>query len=248
MRAKKRFGQNFLNDAHIIDRIVTAINPTQTDNLIEIGPGLGALTKPLAELIAQLTVIEIDRELIPFLNAIENVKVVEQDVLTVVFDGFADNIRLVGNLPYNISTPILFHLFHQIDLFKDMHFMLQKEVVERMASKPGNKVYGRLSVMVQYYCGATQLFIVPPEAFLPQPKIDSAIVRLIPHATRALNTEKEVVFGEVVKQAFSQRRKTLRNTLKGLVDDDLWQKINIDPIRRAETLSVDDFVAIVKEL
>ena len=129
-----------------------------------------------------------------------------------------------------------------------MHFMLQKEVVERMASKPGNKVYGRLSVMVQYYCGATQLFIVPPEAFLPQPKIDSAIVRLIPHATRALNTEKEVVFGEVVKQAFSQRRKTLRNTLKGLVDDDLWQKINIDPIRRAETLSVDDFVAIVKEL
>ena len=250
-RARKRFGQNFLQDQQLIDKIVRAIDPKPGQNLIEIGPGLGAITRPLLEQAQALTVVEIDRDLIPKLikicEAIGALTVISQDVLTVDFAALAsatNKLRLIGNLPYNISTPVIFHLLKHHNDIADMHFMLQKEVVERMAAQPGSKTYGRLSVMVQWYCQVTPLFVVPPQSFLPQPKVDSMVVRLTPYQEPPYPCHDMARFSKVVEQAFSQRRKTLANTLKPILCADDITACGIDPKIRAEQLTVGDFVAL----
>jgi 16S rRNA (adenine1518-N6/adenine1519-N6)-dimethyltransferase len=252
MRAKKHFGQNFLQDTAVIDRIVTAFAPRNNQTIIEIGPGQGALTVALFDSIPTLTVIEIDRDLIPMLIARcetrGHLHVIESDVLRVDFTTLTQGkrIRLIGNLPYNIATPLLFKLLAQSDIIEDMHFMLQKEVVDRMVAQPGSKTYGRLSVIIQYYCQASLITNVPPEAFKPIPKVDSAVVRLVPHSVRALNLHDEVMFSQIIKAAFSQRRKTVRNTLKTYLSPLDWQLLDIDASRRAETLSLAEYIAIAK--
>ena len=254
-KARKRFGQNFLRDAQLIDRIVRAINPAETDALIEIGPGQGALTKPLIQSCPKLQVIEIDRDLIPILLAqfanYRDFKIHQQDVLKFDFgelisDG--QSLRIVGNLPYNISTPLIFHLLNYSKSMTDMHFMLQKEVVERLAAKPNEKAFGRLSVMVQYYCAVEHLFNVPPEAFTPQPKVDSAIVRLIPYQDLPFKAVSVDHMSELVSQVFQQRRKTLRNTLKKIATQEQLRNIDIDLSLRPENLSVEDYVNLSNAL
>ena len=254
-KARKRFGQNFLRDAQLIDRIVRAINPAETDALIEIGPGQGALTKPLIQSCPKLQVIEIDRDLIPILLAqfasYRDFKIHQQDVLKFDFgelisDG--QSLRIVGNLPYNISTPLIFHLLNYSKSMTDMHFMLQKEVVERLAAKPNEKAFGRLSVMVQYYCAVEHLFNVPPEAFTPQPKVDSAIVRLIPYQDLPFKAVSVDHMSELVSQVFQQRRKTLRNTLKKIATQEQLSNIDIDLSLRPENLSVEDYVNLSNAL
>lgn len=250
-RARKRFGQNFLHDQHIIARIVRAITPQAGQVLIEIGPGQAALTQPLLDASGQLTAIEIDRDLAAALRARfppeTGLRLIEADVLDVDFDALAPgpaSLRIVGNLPYNISTPLLFHLLRHHGLIHDMVFMLQLEVVQRLAAQPGSADYGRLSVMMQYYCQVEMLFKVPPGAFMPQPKVDSAIVKLTPWRPLpwpAVNTDS---FAQVVKAAFSQRRKTLRNTLKPLFTADVLQQLPVDLGQRAENLAVGDYVRI----
>lgn len=260
-RARKRFGQNFLVDDNIIGRIIATINPQSDDTLVEIGPGQGAITGPLLEHCSTLSVVELDRDLIEllrnkFLNH-SGLQIYQGDALKTDFGQFQHNskpLRVVGNLPYNISTPLIFHLLdfvsntnHNTTLrirggIRDMHFMLQKEVVDRMAATPGQKSYGRLSVMVQYYCQVQPLFLVPPRAFQPMPKVESAIVRLIPFQEPpypALDIEH---LKRLVNACFQQRRKTLRNTLKQLVRADQMDKLDIDLAARPETLSVADFV------
>ncbi|NYS60212.1 16S rRNA (adenine(1518)-N(6)/adenine(1519)-N(6))-dimethyltransferase RsmA [Vreelandella salicampi] len=254
-RARKRFGQNFLRDPGIIGRIIRAIGPRDGDRLVEIGPGQGALTEPLIEETGKLEVIELDRDLIPglrvqFFNYPEFV-IHEGDALAFDFaalKGDGPALRVVGNLPYNISTPLIVHLLEAEDAVADMHFMLQKEVVERLAAEPGGPDWGRLSVMAQYYCQVEQLFIVPPEAFVPRPKVDSAIVRLTPHATLPHTAHDTTLLFALVKQAFGQRRKTLRNNLKGRVDADTLEVLGIDPGRRPQTLTVEEFVRIANRV
>lgn len=246
---RKRFGQNFLHDNNIIHKIVAAIAPQKNQHVVEIGPGLGALTYALLPLVEHLDAIEIDRDLIERLTAAPAAKnklqIYEQDALTFDFTTLGVTpLRLIGNLPYNISTPLIFHCLEQIPQIYDMHFMLQKEVVERICTAPNTSEYGRLSVMVQYYCTATSLFTVPATAFRPQPRVESAIIRLVPNAQRALNSAQELVFAQVVKQAFSQRRKTLRNVLKDLISEAEFSQIGIDPQARAQTLRVQDFIAL----
>jgi 16S rRNA (adenine1518-N6/adenine1519-N6)-dimethyltransferase len=250
-RARKRFGQNFLHDRHVIDRIVRAIHPKAGERLVEIGPGLGALTLPLLQAAGRLEVVELDRDLIPKLAQqcagqgeliIHSADALKFDFCALAAGGRR---RLAGNLPYNISTPLIFHLLGQAHCIDDMHFMLQKEVVERLAAKPDTSDYGRLSVMVQYRCKVEQLFIVPPGAFTPAPKVDSAIVRLEPHAAPPVDVDAAVL-EKLVAQAFSQRRKTLRNTLKGLLDAETIEAAGIDPQRRAETLSLQEFAALAR--
>jgi 16S rRNA (adenine1518-N6/adenine1519-N6)-dimethyltransferase len=248
-RAKKQFGQNFLHDRTIIDRIVRAIGPQPGDRIVEIGPGRGALTFPLLERIDAITAIEIDRELIPWLQARDaRITIVPQDVLSVDFTALAERlgspIRLVGNLPYNISSPILFHAREHRAVIRDMHFMLQKEVVERMAAGHGNKDYGRLTVMLQAVFAVEHLFNVPPGAFTPAPKVDSAIVRLSPLPADAWPPFDDDRLEAIVRAAFSMRRKTLRNTLKGVVDEATLVAAGIDPNDRAEQLSVADFIRL----
>ncbi|MCS2609714.1 16S rRNA (adenine(1518)-N(6)/adenine(1519)-N(6))-dimethyltransferase RsmA [Halomonas dongshanensis] len=250
-RARKRFGQNFLRDPGIISRIVRAIGPREGDRLVEIGPGQGALTQPLLEAAGKLEVIELDRDLIPglrvqFFNYPEFV-IHEGDALKFDFaelKGDGAPLRVVGNLPYNISTPLIIHLLDAGAAVADMHFMLQKEVVERLAAAPDTADWGRLSVMAQYYCQVEQLFIVPPEAFVPRPKVDSAIVRLTPHATLPVVAHDPALMFDLVRQAFGQRRKTLRNNLKGRIDADAMAALGIDPGRRPQTLSVAEFVTL----
>ena len=250
-RARKRFGQNFLQDQHLIDKIIQAIHPKSGQNIIEIGPGLGAITMPLLQAAQVLTVVELDRDLIPKLikqcDALGELTVISQDVLKVNFGALASeshSLRLVGNLPYNISTPVIFHLLKHYQLIQDMHFMLQKEVVERMAAQPGSKAYGRLSVMVQWYCQVTPLFKVPPQAFLPQPKVDSMVVCLTPHHQPPHPCTDMMRFSKVVELAFSQRRKTLANTLKPILSAEDITACGIDPKVRAEQLTVGDFVTL----
>lgn len=250
--AKKRFGQNFLQNASVIDKIVRSIKPKQEDHILEIGPGLGAMTKALLPHLNKLLAIEIDSELIPELmtNCGQSDKLViyNEDALKFDFEKIISNnrkIRAVGNLPYNISTPLLFHLLHHIDHLQDGHFMLQKEVVDRIVAQPGTKIYGRLSVMLQYYCSVERLFIVSPSAFTPKPKVDSAILRMTPRENRELPKNDEHKLENLVKQAFGQRRKTLRNNLKDIISPEQWSKSTIDPVRRAETLTVDDFIALI---
>lgn len=256
-RARKRFGQNFLEDHNIIRRIVKAIAPKPENNLVEIGPGKGAITEQLISQCPDMNVIELDRDLIPillskFIVDYPDFKVHQTDALKFDFATLLENkktpLRIVGNLPYNISTPLIFHLLTYYNKIKDMHFMLQKEVVLRLAAKPGEKNYGRLSIMVQYYCEVENLFLVPPESFDPQPKVDSAIVRLVPHATLPHPAKDIKTLEKLVNVAFQQRRKTLRNSLKQLISADEIEALNIDSSVRPERLTLAEYVAISDKL
>jgi 16S rRNA (adenine1518-N6/adenine1519-N6)-dimethyltransferase len=250
--AKKRFGQNFLTDQGVIASLIEAINPQIGQTIVEIGPGLGALTKPLLAKIPHLHVVEIDRDIVAWMQAeyakpayaSNTVTIHNVDALKFQFSTLGENLRVTGNLPYNISTPILFHLLDNLSHIVDMHFMLQKEVVERMVASPSTAAYGRLSVMLQYHLAMEYLITVPPESFEPAPKVESAFVRCVPHTTLPFIAKDEALFAKVVMAAFGQRRKTLRNTLKGLLDDAGFIALGIDSQKRAENLSVAQFVAI----
>ncbi len=260
--AKKALGQHFLHERGIIDRMLLAIDPKPGDRFVEIGPGQGALTFPLLERHGALTAIEFDRDLLqPLTDAARtrgSLRLIHSDVMDVDFSALAaelaqaqdadasddGRIRLVGNLPYNLSSPILFHALDHAAAIRDMHFMLQKEVVDRMAAGPGSKVYGRLSVMLQAYCVVTGLFKVPPGAFRPPPKVDSAVVRMVPRPPERIGIADRTRFSAIVRAAFGQRRKTLRNALSGVCDTDTLHAAGIDPQARAEQLEVADFVRL----
>jgi 16S rRNA (adenine1518-N6/adenine1519-N6)-dimethyltransferase len=246
-RARKRFGQHFLTDAHYLARIVAAIDPKPGDRLVEIGPGTGILTAPLASAVQPLHVVEIDRDLAAGLRekfAASQVIVHEADALDFDFASLAAPLRVVGNLPYNVSTPILFRMSGIADRVKDCVFMLQREVVDRMVADPDTPDYGRLSVMLQYRFAMQMLVKVPPGAFTPPPKVDSAVVRMVPLGSDRLRARDEELFGRIVAGAFSQRRKTLRNSARAHVDESAFAHAGIDPHRRGETLSVEEFVAL----
>lgn len=252
MRAKKRFGQHFLCDETVISRIIGALAPNVSDNVVEIGPGRGALTWHLLPHLHRLTAIEIDRDLAPKLLADQRAKdklnVIQEDVLLFDFNTLGQNLRVVGNLPYNISTPIFFHLIPFFPKIIDMHFMVQKEVAERLAAVPFTKDYGRLTVMIQYHAKVELLFEIGPHAFSPPPKVDSAVIRITPHGTYPWRLHSEEVFQELVTMAFRTRRKTIWNNLKGFVDPTLFSQTGIDPSRRPETISVEEYVNMANTL
>ena len=250
---RKRFGQNFLQKQEIIEDILHAIGPRPDDLMVEIGPGLGALTHPLARALKQLHVIELDRDIVKTLrekynghakHAHGNVVIHEGDALRFDFASLGTGLRIVGNLPYNISTPLLFHLTEQIACVRDIHAMLQKEVVERMVAAPDTAAYGRLSVALQYRFEMEKVLDVGPDAFYPQPKVDSAVIRMLPRVKHTPAATDEALFAHIVTTAFSQRRKTLRNTLRNILEAADFEALDIDPGARAETLSVSDFVRI----
>jgi len=248
---RRRFGQNFLVDSGIINAIVSAIDPQRGDTVVEIGPGLGAITEPLLARLEHLHVVEIDRDLIARLKKQHpptRMTIHEGDALAFDFASIGKDLRLVGNLPYNISTPLLFHLANYVGIVRDMHFMLQKEVVERLVAVPGESDFSRISVMLQYRFHLEWLIDVPPESFDPPPKVQSAVVRLIPREASELNAKSQEKLSQVVQTAFSQRRKMLRNTLKGTLSDAGFAELGIDPTRRAEDLTVDDYVRIANHL
>lgn len=255
-RARKRFGQNFLNDMFVIDSIVSAINPRKGEAMLEIGPGLAALTEPVARDLDHMTVIEIDRDLAERLRHNPQLKdkltVREQDAMSADFSAISaelgQKLRVFGNLPYNISTPLMFHLFDYTDSISDMHFMLQKEVVNRLAAGPGSKAYGRLSVMAQYYCQVIPVLEVPPHAFKPAPKVDSAVVRLVPHAQKPFPVKNLRWLSRVTTDAFNQRRKTLRNGLSHLFSVEQLEALGIDPTLRAENITVEQFCRLANWL
>ncbi|MFT6990805.1 MAG: 16S rRNA (adenine1518-N6/adenine1519-N6)-dimethyltransferase [Paraglaciecola sp.] len=249
--ARKRFGQNFLHDNYVIDQIVTVIGPQKDQHMVEIGPGLGALTEPVCELVDALTVIELDRDLAtrlrthPFMAS--KLTIIEADALKYDYSQLLSDdkpLRIFGNLPYNISTPLMFHLFSFANKVQDMHFMLQKEVVNRLAASPGNKSYGRLSVMAQYHCQIIPVLQVPPEAFNPPPKVDSAVVRLVPHQQKPVSLINEDTLHKVCAQAFNQRRKTIRNSLKESLSEQQLMDLDINPELRAENLSLEQYAKI----
>lgn len=259
--ARKRFGQNFLHDTHVIQNIVAAICPQKDQFLLEIGPGLGALTEPVAEQIDRLTVLELDRDLAerlrhhPFLH--QKLNVIETDAMLFDFaqlyasEKLAEEqqkIRVFGNLPYNISTPLMFHLFRFCDIIQDMHFMLQKEVVKRLCAAPNSKAYGRLTIMTQYFCQVMPVLEVPPSAFKPAPKVDSAVVRLIPHQQLPHAVKDLYWLNRVTAQAFNQRRKTLRNALSTLISPENLTALLIDLNARAENLSIADYARLANWL
>ena len=253
--ARKRFGQNFLIDQQVIADIVNAIAPKRTDCVVEIGPGLGALTDPLLKRLDRLHVIEIDRDIIVRLKqrySPDRLTIHEGDALTFDFAAFSQDssagLHIVGNLPYNISTPLLFHLAGFASHVFEMRFMLQKEVVERMVARPGTSDFGRLSVMLQYRFVMDWLLDVPPESFAPAPKVDSALVRLIPRAPEDLSARDETRFAALVSAAFAQRRKMLRNNLKGIIAEAGFEQLGIAPTARAEELSVDDYIRMANTL
>ncbi|WP_392538369.1 16S rRNA (adenine(1518)-N(6)/adenine(1519)-N(6))-dimethyltransferase RsmA [Legionella sp. 227] len=247
---RKRFGQNFLQNRHIIEDIVGAINPQAEDNILEIGPGLGALTEPLLRRLNHLTAVEIDTDLQKYLSerpiAQGKLHLVAADALTLDYSQFGSQLRVVGNLPYNISTPLLIHLLRFASYIEDMHFMLQKEVVARMAAQPGSKAYGRLTVMLQYHCAVEHLFDVPPEAFDPQPKVDSAVVRLIPHRVSPFEKISVAQLERLVASAFAMRRKTLNNNLKGIITFEQLSSLGIDGNKRPEQISISEYVQLAK--
>lgn len=246
-QARKRFGQNFLHDEGVIHQIVRAIDPQPADKLIEIGPGMSALTDPLFKAVDQLTVVEIDRDLVQFLQrkyAADKLTIISADVLTVDFSQFGPGLRIVGNLPYNISSPLLFHLMQYADQVLDQHFMLQKEVIDRMAAKPGDPLYGRLSVMLQSRYRIMKLFDVAPESFTPAPKVMSAVVRMRPLKADRPQAKDPVVFERVVAQAFSQRRKMLRGVLSEWIDHIDWDAVGIAPTDRADAVGLQQFIAL----
>ncbi|MBA4141598.1 MAG: 16S rRNA (adenine(1518)-N(6)/adenine(1519)-N(6))-dimethyltransferase RsmA [Nitrosospira sp.] len=249
--ARKRFGQNFLVDSRIVADIIRAIHPHRDDLLVEIGPGLGALTRPLLQSLKHLHVVEIDRDIIERLRREfpqQQLTIHAGDALEFDYSVLGKNLRVAGNLPYNISTPLLFHLSKFSADIQEMHFMLQKEVVARMVAMPSTPDYGRLSVMLQCRFEMEQLFIVPPECFRPAPKVESALVRMIPLAQPLVEPGREKRFATIVAAAFSQRRKTLRNTLRSYLELENFIALNIDPGQRAENLSVEQFVAIAAHL
>ncbi|WP_301101795.1 16S rRNA (adenine(1518)-N(6)/adenine(1519)-N(6))-dimethyltransferase RsmA [Propionivibrio sp.] len=253
--ARKRFGQNFLIDYQVIADIVNAVAPKRGDCVVEIGPGLGALTDPLLNRLDHLHVIEIDRDIIARLKprySPEKLTIHEGDALNFDFASLLDDsgsrLHVVGNLPYNISTPLLFHLASFANDVYDMHFMLQKEVVERMVAEPGSSDFGRLSVMLQYRFVMDWLRDVPPESFAPAPKVDSAVVRLIPRPPEELLAKDEAKFAALVSAAFAQRRKMLRNNLKGILGGLGFEQLGISPTARAEELSVADYIRVANTL
>lgn len=244
---RKRFGQNFLVDPQVVANIIQAIHPQKNDRLVEIGPGLGALTLPLLLLLDHLYVVELDRDLVEQLRQKtpkDKLTVFSADALKFDFSALGANLRVIGNLPYNISTPLLFHLSKYAASIHDMHFMLQKEVVDRMVALPSSHDYGRLTVMLQYSFEMEQVCVVSPESFQPAPKVESAIVRMLPFRQPDHVANNEKVFAHVVSSAFSQRRKTLRNSLSACLKPADFAAIDIDPGQRAENLSVAQFVAI----
>jgi 16S rRNA (adenine1518-N6/adenine1519-N6)-dimethyltransferase len=253
-RPKKRFGQHFLHDRNVIGRIVAALAPRPGDHIVEIGPGKGALTRELAAQLPHFDAVELDRDLLAHLQStiptgkltLHGADALKFDFCRLMQEG--RKLRLVGNLPYNISTPLLFHLLDQASCIGDMLFMLQKEVVQRLAAGPGGKDYGRLSVMIQYRCAVEKLFDVAPGAFTPPPKVDSAVVRLIPHAKPPVAVDDEAQFAKVVRAAFASRRKTLRNNMKGLLSAENMTALGIDPTRRAETLTLAEFAALSNDI
>ncbi len=246
-QARKRFGQHFLTDGSVIDAIIDAIDPKPGDALVEIGPGLGAMTDPLVARCEQLTVIELDRDLAQRLRQRAALNVIEADVLNVDFGALAaqrgQRLRVVGNLPYNISTPILFHLLGAVEHVADQHFMLQKEVVERMAAAPGSKAYGRLSVMLQWRYDIESIIDVPPEAFEPPPRVDSAVVRMLPLPPASVPAVDPLLLEELVRVAFSQRRKLLRHTL-GRWLEERGHAGTFDVQRRAEEVPVHEYLTL----
>ena len=249
-QARKRFGQNFLHDPGVIEQIIRAINPKPDDAIVEIGPGLGALTEEILAVNPKLQVVELDRDLIPVLHTkffnYPEFRIHEADALKFDFSQLMVDrpLRIIGNLPYNISTPLIFHLLSQAGVVQDMHFMLQKEVVQRMAAVPGDNNYGRLGIMTQYFCKVQPLFEVGPGAFRPAPKVDSAIVRLVPHATLPHPAMDLATLQAVVRTAFNARRKTLRKALGGLVTAEQLQSLGINDGLRPENLGLADYVAI----
>lgn len=248
---RKRFGQNFLEDRAVIGQIVAAIHPRPGERMVEIGPGLGALTEPLLQAVGRLDVVEIDRDIVRSLRnrfPAEILSIHEGDALEKDFGLLGPGLRVAGNLPYNISTPILFHLTAFVAAIRDCHFMLQREVVQRMGAKPDTADYGRLSVMLQYHWQVEALFDVPPTAFNPQPKVWSSVVRMVPHAVPPAVALDENLFAEVVAAAFGQRRKTLRNTLRSRMGEQDLVSLGIDPGVRGETLDVASFVRIANHL
>ncbi|MDO4449333.1 MAG: 16S rRNA (adenine(1518)-N(6)/adenine(1519)-N(6))-dimethyltransferase RsmA [Moraxella sp.] len=257
---RKRFGQNFLHDTSIIRQIVDGVRLSRGDNLLEIGPGLGALTEPLLAEVDGMTVIELDRDLANSLrinigaNSHPNFTIINDNAMHIDYRALAEQVRrgafrVVGNLPYNISTPILFRLLEFSDVITDMHFMLQKEVVDRITAEPSTKAYGRLSVIMQYYCQADYLLTVPNGAFNPPPKVTSAVFRLTPFKAKPLQAQDEKLFADIVRETFNHRRKTLRAIFKSVsllptLDDEDFAKVDISPQARPETLSVADFVKL----
>jgi len=249
-KARKRFGQNFLIDHGIIRDIVRAVHPHKDDVIVEIGPGKGAITQLLADSCDNLSVIELDRDLVPWLKVKfekhPNFQLFQADALQFDFAQLVKDdkpIRIVGNLPYNISTPLIFHLLSYSTQVSDMHFMLQKEVVKRMAAQAGDSAYGRLGIMVQYYCAVEDLFDVPPTSFDPAPKVDSAIVRLMPYQDLPHEATNIKTLERLVNVAFQQRRKTLRNALKQLLEPEIIEQLPIDTSARAEEISLAEYVA-----
>lgn len=255
-KAKKRFGQNFLVDRQIIADIIGAIRPRPGDHMVEVGPGLGALTRPLLEVLPVLHVVEIDRDIISRLKADyppakfnqHNLVIHEGDALQFDFGTLPSPLRIVGNLPYNISSPLLFHFAEYADRVADMHFMLQNEVVERMVAEPSTPAYGRLSVMLQYRFHMEKLLDVPPQSFRPAPKVNSAIVRMIPMRKEEIVVGSESGFAQVVTAAFAQRRKTLRNTLRDFLSEGDFAALQIDAQLRAENLGVGEFARIADRI
>ncbi|MGJ8688237.1 MAG: 16S rRNA (adenine(1518)-N(6)/adenine(1519)-N(6))-dimethyltransferase RsmA [Gammaproteobacteria bacterium] len=250
-QARKRFGQNFLQDQNIILKILQSIRPTDTDHLVEIGPGQGALTRHLLQTCQKLDAVELDRDLAAYLEQTlgsdPRFSLQQGDVLKFDFSTLTDtprSLRIIGNLPYNISTPCMFHLLNYQSLISDMTFMLQLEVVQRLAAGPGDPHYGRLGLMMQYYCQVEHLFDVPPTAFVPQPKVCSAIVRLTPHVTPPVDVDDVSCLQDVIRVAFTQRRKTLKNSLRTLISETELNKLTIDTSLRPEKLSLSDYAII----
>ncbi|MDX1481546.1 MAG: 16S rRNA (adenine(1518)-N(6)/adenine(1519)-N(6))-dimethyltransferase RsmA [Woeseiaceae bacterium] len=251
-RPRKRFGQHFLADPRVIDDIVAAIGATADETLVEIGPGQGAITMPLLDSGATMHAIELDRDLAAMLDrrlANANRFILHQaDALEFDLRAIGSDLRVVGNLPYNISTPLIFHLLDSLDAIRDMHFMLQKEVVERMAAEPGSRRYGRLTVMLGCRATVEKLFDVPPEAFSPPPEVWSSVIRILPRREKAFGIEDPAALEAIVKRAFSQRRKTLRNALRNAVDCELLEAAGIDPSARAETVPVRNWVDLANRV
>ena len=252
-RYKKRLGQHFLHDSNVINKIIDVIRPSKKDIFLEIGPGEGALTNSLYNVIEKIYLIEKDKDLIPFLkHQYDNTKkihIINADILKYDLSKLMKSqFRIIGNLPYNISTEIIFRVITMAPKIKDIHFMLQKEVIERIVSTPGSKIYGRLSVMTQLYFNVKKLFNISANVFIPKPKVDSAYIRLLPRKTRFLNQNHEISFKRIVTIAFTARRKMIKTSLKKFIDEDTLKSLSIDPKSRPETLSVDNFMDISKNV
>lgn len=249
---RKRFGQHFLSASDVVSDIIHAVAANENDTLVEIGPGLGALTIPLANTGAELHAIEFDRDLAGPLrkrfSGVDNVTIHECDALKFDYASLGDDLRIVSNLPYNISTPMLFRLIEYKDHIRDLHLMLQKEVVDRMAAAPGNKSYGRLTIMLGCHMEVQPLFDVPPEAFSPPPKVRSAVVAMRPLPDSSFQIDDAALFSTLIAKAFSQRRKTVRNALKGLADEQLLESAGINPTDRPERIPVDNWVTLANSL